>query len=109
LFQHNRPGADILTTTQRLGSGTTCQYRQAKSILQGETLEAVADRGYFRSREILACHEADITVALPKPATSGAKSEGASVRLDFAYLSRRTLIAHLAPSCSSARSHSASM
>lgn len=41
-----------------------------------ETLEAVADRGYFNSPEILACHEGGITVTLPKPLTSGAKSEG---------------------------------
>jgi hypothetical protein len=36
-----------------------------------ETLEAVADRGFFNSPEILACHEAGITVTLPKPQTSG--------------------------------------
>ena len=41
--------------------------RQAKAVLKTETLEAVADRGYFSSPEILACHEAGITVTLPKP------------------------------------------
>jgi hypothetical protein len=51
-----------------------------------ETLEAVADRGYFGSLEILACHEAGITVTLPKPQTSGAKSEGRLGKQDFAYL-----------------------
>ncbi|MHC2287718.1 transposase [Bradyrhizobium barranii subsp. barranii] len=50
--------------------------KQAKAVLRTETLEAVADRGYFSSSEILACHEAGITVTLPKPMTSGAKSEG---------------------------------
>jgi hypothetical protein len=50
--------------------------KQAKGVLKTETLEAVADRGYFSSLEILACHEADITVTLPKPQTSGAKSDG---------------------------------
>ena len=49
---------------------------QAKAVLKTETLEAVADRGYFSSPEILACHEAGITVTLPKPQTSGAKSDG---------------------------------
>lgn len=38
---------------------------QAKAVLT-EALEAVADRGYFSSREILACHEAGLTVTLPK-------------------------------------------
>ncbi len=50
--------------------------KQAKAVLGAETLEAVADRGYFSSLEILACHEAGITVTLPKPQTSGAKSDG---------------------------------
>ena len=60
--------------------------KQAKSVLQAETLEAVADRGYFNSPEILACHEAGITVTLPKPLTSGAKSDGRFGKQDFAYL-----------------------
>src|ERR671925_335644 len=60
--------------------------KQAKAVLKTETLEAVADRGYFNSPEILACHEAGITVTLPKPMTSGAKSEGRFGKQDFAYL-----------------------
>ena len=60
--------------------------RQAKAVLQTETLEAVADRGYFSSLEILACHEAGITVTLPKPQTSGAKSDGRFGKQDFVYL-----------------------
>ncbi len=37
--------------------------------------EFVAGRGYFNSAEILACNRAGIAVTLPKPMTSGAKSE----------------------------------
>src|SRR5499426_3950772 len=59
---------------------------QAKAVLGTETLEAVADRGYFNGPEILACHEAGITVTLPKPQTSTAKSEGRFGKQDFAYL-----------------------
>jgi len=59
--------------------------RQAKAVLKTETLEAVADRGYFSSPEILACHEAGIKVTLPKPQTSGAKSEGRFGKQDFVY------------------------
>ena len=40
--------------------------KQAKATLQAESLEAVADRGYFNSEEILACENAGITVTLPK-------------------------------------------
>lgn len=60
--------------------------KQAKAVLKAETLEAVADRGYFNSPEILECHEAGITVTLPKPLTSGAKSEGRFGKQDFVYL-----------------------
>src|SRR6201981_90706 len=60
--------------------------RQAKAVLKTETLEAVADRGYFNSPEILACHEAGITETLPKPLPSGAQSEGRFGKQDFAYL-----------------------
>src|SRR6201996_6446074 len=59
---------------------------QAKAVLKTETLQAVADRGYFSSPEILACHEAGITVTLPKPQTSGAKSDGRFGKQDFVYL-----------------------
>lgn len=41
-----------------------------------ETLAVVADRGYFKSEEILACHDADITAYVPKPMTSSAKVDG---------------------------------
>jgi transposase len=60
--------------------------KQAKAVLQTETLDAVADRGYFNSPEILACHEAGITVTLPKPMTSGAKSDGRFGKQDFVYI-----------------------
>jgi len=59
---------------------------QAKEVLHADHLDVVADRGYFNSPEILACEQADITVTLPKPMTSGAKSEGRFGKQDFVYL-----------------------
>ena len=58
---------------------------QAKAALEAENLEAFADRGYFKGEEILACDEAGITVTLPKPQTSEAKSEGRFGKQDFRY------------------------
>jgi Transposase DDE domain len=49
-------------------------------------LEAVADRGYFSDEEIVACDQAGITVTMPKPMTSGAKSAGRFGKQHFAYL-----------------------
>ena len=40
---------------------------QARTEMGVETLDAVADRGYYASEEIRACEEAGITVTLPKP------------------------------------------
>jgi Transposase DDE domain len=60
--------------------------KAAKETLQTEALEVVADRGYFDSKEILACAEANITVTLPKPMTSGAKADGRFGKQDFAFL-----------------------
>jgi transposase len=59
---------------------------QAKDVLHADHLDAVADRGYFNSTEILACEQADITVTLPKPMTSGAKADGRFGKQDFVYL-----------------------
>jgi transposase len=49
--------------------------KEAKATLEAENLDAVADRGYFSSEEILACENAGITVTLPKPMTSNSKAQ----------------------------------
>jgi transposase len=60
--------------------------KEAKTVLEVDQLEAVADRGYWDSQEILACDRAGIAVTLPKPMTSGAKSKGRFGKQDFVYL-----------------------
>jgi transposase len=60
--------------------------KTVKSVLEAETLEVVADRGYFDSEEILACDRAGITVTLPKPLTSGSKAQGRYGKQDFRYV-----------------------
>jgi hypothetical protein len=42
--------------------------KETKAMLETESMDVVADRGYFNSEEILACEEARITVTLPKAA-----------------------------------------
>ena len=59
---------------------------QARTEMGVEALDAVADRGYYTSEEILACEEAGITVTLPKPLTSGAKAKGCFGKQDFVYV-----------------------
>ena len=60
---------------------------RAKEVLGVDELEAVADRGYYSSEEILTCDKADITVTLPKPITSGIEAKGRFGKQDFVYLS----------------------
>jgi hypothetical protein len=57
----------------------------AKAVLARDEMSAVADKGYFSGREILACHEDGITTTLPRPETSGNRKKGRYVKADFAY------------------------
>jgi transposase len=64
---------------------------ETKAALDVQKLDAVADRGYFNSEEILACEEAGVTVTLPKPMTSNAKAEGRFGKQDFRYLAEEDI------------------
>ena len=59
--------------------------KHARAAMGVEELSAVADRGYFKGEEILACHEAGITVFVPKALTSGAIAAGRFGKDDFIY------------------------
>ena len=58
---------------------------QARTAIGSETLTVIADRGYFKSEEILSCHEAGIIAIVPKTHTSAAKAEGRFDKADFIY------------------------
>ena len=60
--------------------------KQAKATLEAESLDVIADRGYFSGPEILACEQAGITVTLPKPMTSHSIAEGRFAKHDFRYV-----------------------
>jgi transposase len=62
---------------------------EAKATLGVESLDVVADRGYFSSEEILACENAGITVTLPKPMTSNSKAQGRFGKQDFRYVAQQ--------------------
>jgi len=72
---------NVGTDRAQLASAATA----VKEALGVDKLEAVADRGYFNGEEIKACDDAGITVTLPKPMTSGAKSAGRYGKQDFVY------------------------
>ncbi len=66
-------------------SQLTSIAKQAKEVMGVETLEAVADRGYYKGEELLACEEAGITPYVPKPLTSSNKAKGLFDKSDFIY------------------------
>jgi hypothetical protein len=85
--QHHLIVTHEVTNTGSDRSQLAKMASQAKEVLHADRLDVVADRGYFNSPEILACEQADITVTLPKPMTSGAKADGRFGKQDFVYLS----------------------
>jgi transposase len=61
------------------------EVTETKAVLEIDELDAVADRGYYKGEEILACKQAGITVTLPKPQTS----QGPFRKTRFSLHSRR--------------------
>lgn len=64
---------------------------QAREAMKLESISVVADKGYFKSEEILACHQAGITAYVPKAMTSGAKFDGRFNNDEFVYDSTRNV------------------
>jgi transposase len=59
---------------------------QAKAAMAADTLDVLADRGYFSGEEVLACEPLGVTPYVPKPLTSGAKAKGRFGKQDFVYV-----------------------
>jgi transposase len=59
--------------------------KKARTAIGTTQLTAIADRGYFNGKEILACHEAGINALVPKTKTSNAKFDGRFDKADFIY------------------------
>lgn len=60
--------------------------RLAQEATGCRDLTVLADRGYFSGWEIYACEQGGIVPYVPKPLTSGAKSDGRFGKQDFVYL-----------------------
>lgn len=63
----------------------TRMRKQARDVLDLAEMHILADKGYFSSHEILACHEAGITATVPRSDSSGSRAKGHFVKADFAY------------------------
>jgi transposase len=59
--------------------------QKAKEALGADSIEALADRGFYNSRELLACDQTGVTAYVPRVSTSNAKAEGRFDKQDFVY------------------------
>lgn len=59
---------------------------QARDAVGSETLEVIADSGYFKGPEILKCEQAGIATYVPKTMTSDNKAQGRFDKRDFIYI-----------------------
>jgi transposase len=59
---------------------------RSRAAMGSEAIEVVADRGYYKGEEIVACEKAGNTVYLPKPMTSGLYAKGRFGKQDFVYV-----------------------
>ena len=87
--KHHLIVAHEVTNTGTDRDQLTSMARQARDAMGVEELTAIADRGYFKSEEILASHEAGITVFVARTETSGATAEGRFGKADFIYDAER--------------------
>ena len=83
--QHHLIIAHDVTNNGSDRSQLASMAKQAKAVLGRETLDVVADRGYYNGDEIRACEQAGIETYLPKPKTSGNKAKGQFDRSEFHY------------------------
>jgi len=58
---------------------------QAREAIGTEDLTVIADAGYFKSEELLSCHQAGITANVPKMDTSGKRAKGLFTKKAFRY------------------------
>jgi len=57
----------------------------AKQALKRQSIQVLADRGYYKGDSIQACHQSGIDALVPKPLTSQNKAKGLFDKQDFHY------------------------
>ena len=89
--EHHLIVAHEVTTSGSDRAQLAPMSKLTKQVLGVDTLDVVADRGYFTSEQILECAEAGVTVTLPKPQTSNNTARGLFGKPDFRYVPRQDM------------------
>ena len=85
-IQHHLIVAHEVTNIASDRGQLSAMAKQAQEAMGTEDLTALADRGYFKGEEILACDQAGIVALVPKPLTSNNRAEGLFDKQDFIYM-----------------------
>ncbi|HEV2039203.1 MAG TPA: IS1182 family transposase, partial [Casimicrobiaceae bacterium] len=86
----NKMIVDQEVTNQVVDMGLLTQTAEpARTILEVETIDVVADRGYFKIEDIEACEKAGMTPYVPKPQRGSSVSNGFFRKDEFRYDAER--------------------
>ncbi len=86
----NKMIVDQEATNQVVDMGLLAQTaKPARAILEVETIDVVADRGYFKIEDIEACEKAGMTPYVPKPQRGSSVSNGFFRKDEFRYDAER--------------------
>jgi len=87
--KHHLIAAHEVTNAPSDRSQLSSMAEQAKTALDTKTLTVIADPGYYKGEEIVACYDADITALVPKTDTTNRKAKGQYTKADFTYDAER--------------------
>jgi len=87
--KHHLIAAHEVTNAPSDRSQLSSMADQAKMALNAKALTVIADPGYYKGKEIVACYDADITALVPKTNTSPGKAKGRYSKADFRYDAKR--------------------
>jgi len=82
---HLIPAHEVINSGSDRNQLNTMAER-AREAMGVETLEVLADAGYYNGKEIVACEDDEITTYVPKTNTSNSKAEGRFSKQDFQYI-----------------------
>lgn len=85
---HLIPAHEVTNTPSDRGQLSSIAA-QAKDALGTQTLTVLADPGYYKGEEIVACQQNGIKALVPKVDTSGKQAKGEFTRADFIYHPKR--------------------
>jgi Transposase DDE domain len=88
--QHHLIVAHEVTNVGNDRGQLSTMAKQAQAAMGASDLTAIADRGYFKGEEILACEAVGVTPLVPKPLTSSAKADAGSASRTLSTIPERT-------------------